>query len=812
MLSSYLKTSGRTLVRNKLFSAINIFGLAISMSVGLLMISFVVDLTSYDQFHKKADRIYRVITDYTRTDGKQTHLASTSVRAGDRISETFSGVEHVAMLRSGFGGDAAFGDQVVPFKGLWASENFFDVFTFPLIEGNAATALKEPYSIVLTATAAKKLFGTASPLGKTIHFIDPSRKNQQGSEGNGETKNSAYVITGVIEDIPKFSHMQFEVLVSLAGARVEAINDKDFLSWEEVWQNYVYVVLPEDGSSDNLQVNLNKLAEEENKGLKHTKVELKAQALSDIALGPDLSNNIGPTMISSIVWIIGGLSFVVVLSACFNYTNLSIARSLRRSREVGIRKVIGALKGHVLAQFVVESILIAMFALVFSVVLFFIIKPHFISVAPELSRMVLLDLSLPIVIYFILFAIMVGLLAGILPAIFFSEINAAKVLKNSLGVSGFKRLNLRKALIVGQYTCSLVFITATLIVQKQYKHFLSFDLGFQTENILNINMQSNKAELLQVELQQMPEVQAISKSQMITSVGNYYGTYMKYENPQDSALIWYNSIDEHYLPLHGHKLITGRNFTARTENEKESEVIVNEVALKRFNIADRDPLKALGEVVTINGEKMEIIGVMKDFHYGKVDSKIDPVVFRYLNKNADFLNVKIASNDIVGTMNKIEGMWKKLDSVHSFDAHFYEDQIEDAYSEYSAMITVVGFMAFLTISIASIGLLGMVVFTTETKLKEISIRKVLGASDGNLVFLLGKGFMLLLLISALIALPTTYMFFDGVLLSDVTYRAPIGALEMFLGLSIVLAIALIMITSQTLKVSRTNPAIVLKSE
>jgi ABC-type antimicrobial peptide transport system permease subunit len=327
-------------------------------------------------------------------------------------------------------------------------------------------------------------------------------------------------------------------------------------------------------------------------------------------------------------------------------------------------------------------------------------------------------------------------------------------------------------------------------------------------------MQGNKAETVVKELSELPEVSQISKSLMITNVGNYWGGYMKYKDTQDSATVWYNIVDENYLPLHGHKFLAGGNFVARpTTKEATTEVIINEQVMKRFNVGANDPMKALGEELVLDGHKLKIVGVLKDFHYGKADNKIEPVIFTYWTaKEGGFINVKIESTDILSTMAKIESAWKSIDKVHPLEATFYDESIERAYGEFSVMIKVIGFLSFLAISIASMGLFGMVVFTTETRLKEISIRKVMGAGSGNLVLLLSRNFVLLLSISALIALPATYIFFDQVILTNFPYHNPIGAPELFAGLLGVLMIAFIMIGSQTLKAARSNPAEVLKSE
>ncbi|HKZ37712.1 MAG TPA: FtsX-like permease family protein, partial [Chryseolinea sp.] len=556
-----------------------------------------------------------------------------------------------------------------------------------------------------------------------------------------------------------------------------------------------------------------KISKEENRAIDNANIFLSLQPIKEIALGKKLVNQIGPVVNSLAIWILGGLAFVVILSACFNYTNLSIARSLRRSREIGIRKVIGAFKSHVLGQFITESVLISMLALIFSFLLFLLLRPHFLSLHPFLQNLISLSLSPRIIISFIVLAFVVGITAGILPALFFSRINAIGVLKGSSSLQVFRHVNMRKGLIVVQYIFSLIFITTTIIGYKQYKSMLTFDLGFTTENILNINLQGNKADLLKKELLELPEVSDVSQSLIVMSLGNIYSGQMKYKKMDDSVNVWLNVVDEHYIPLHKHKLLAGKNFTSRNEHATETEAIVNEQILKRFDIGEQDPNKALGEEITIDGKKLTIVGVMKDFHYETLEDKIEPMVFRYFtNKNYGYVNAQIKTNDLPATLSAIENAWRKIDKVHPLNATFYDDQIEQAYSPFSMMIKVIGFLAFLAVCIASMGLFGMVVFTTETRLKEISIRKVLGASERKLIYLLSKGFLLLLTLAAFIAIPITYFFFDKVILSNFAYHQPIGWSELITGVGAVMALAFLMIGSQTLKVARSNPAEVLKNE
>ncbi len=798
MIGSYVKTSGRSIVRNKLFSAINIFGLAISMSVGLILISIISDIQSYDKFHKNYDNIYRVISRYEYLGDKGSNfMATTSLKAAKTIGTTFSAPEAVAILRRDFNGDLKFGEKIIPLNGYWSNPDLFKVFSFELLEGNASSALKEPFSIVITVDAAKKLFGNESALGKVVTY----------------NNDRQYTITGVMKDIPEFSHIKFDMLSSLSTREITEKDSKDEMTWDHIWNTWAYVLFPTDADLANFKTNLDQLSISEDPSVKNTHIELALQPMDNIMVGDNMGNQMGPVLGNTLLWVFGGLTFVVILSACFNYTNLSVARSLKRTREVGIRKVIGAKRGHVAGQFVVEAVLISLCALALALLGFFILRPHFLSIEPEIQKMFTLQLSPLILIYFVSFSVVVGITAGLFQSLYFANVQALKVLKNN-SPQGHSKVSGRKILIVIQYCISIILVCASIGVYRQYQHFISFDLGFNTENILNIELQGNKADLLRKELSELPEVKSVSQSLMVTSVGNYYGTNMKYHGrPNDSSSVGFNSIDENYMSLHEHILITGRNFIAKADSAAETEVIVNEQVVKRFNIGGQDPAKALGEVLHIDDKYLTIIGVMRDFQYGRANNQTSKeIVFRYSPSSARVMNVKIKTSDLLATHAKIATIWKKVDSVHPFEAHFYSEQIEEAFAGLKATIKLAGFLSFLAICIASLGLLGMVVFTTELRLKEISIRKVMGASEASLLYILGKGFISLLLISSLIGLPIIIFFFEQVVFPKTLNHAPLNVVEMLFGVLVILGLALLLIGSQTLKVARTNPAEVLKNE
>jgi ABC-type antimicrobial peptide transport system permease subunit len=785
-------------MRSKLFSGINIVGLAVSMSVGLLVLAVVSDLLSYDSTLNNRDRMFRVISTLEWPDQPPMKLASTSWKGGKLIHDEIPGVESITILRNNFGGDAKIGESTIPVSGLYADEGFFDVFSFPLLKGVAATALKQPHTLVLTETTAAKLFGQADPMGRVIPLDSVN-----------------YTVTGVMKDIPKLSHIHFEMLASLSSIDVNSAanpGDGDNMDWFNCFSNYVYVTLAKNTSPAAFTAALSKVNQRENVPGNNKKVSLSLQPLKDIAVGKQMGNELGPVVGTAELYTLAGLALIIILSACFNYTNLSIARSLRRSREVGIRKVIGAVRGQVAGQFIAESVIISLLSLFFAFFIFLLLRGQFLAIHPQLQSAFSLGLSPRLALGFVGLAVVVGFIAGLLPAVFYSKINAVQVLKDASSLKVFRHLPLRKALVVIQYTFSLIFITSTVIGYYQYKGFLRFDLGFRTDNILNIKLRGNKSDALVKQLAALPAVKGVSRSILVSSLGSMTGSNMKYNNPADSSRVYLNYVDDHYLPLHEYHFLAGRNFLRQPKDAPESEIIVNEQLLKRFGIGRRIPGKALGQVVTVSGKKLTIVGVLRDFHYGTLGSKIDPTAFRYSAEPGGYVNVKLSAANLPATMTSIASIWKQVDKVHPLEAKFYDEQIEEAYSYFSVVLKVIGFFAFLAICISSLGMFGMVIYTMERRVKEISIRKVLGARNGLLMVLLSKSFLFLLLLSALIALPLTWIFFEKVVLANFAFHPPIRPGELFIGLLVVAGIAFAMIGLQTLKIVRANPAAVLKNE
>ena len=808
LLKSYFKTSGRSIVRNKLFSAINIFGLAVSMSVGILMIVFISEIFSFDEFHARKNEIYRVTNRLEDQNGEFNDFASTSALAGYRIMDAHSAISDVVIFRRYFYPDLILGEKIIPTQGHWASENFFKLFSFKLISGDPNTALSEPNSIVITESTAKKLFDDEDPLGKMIEV----RGGALTFRGN-IMKNAT--ITGVVEDPPKTSHIQFEILASfITYANHFRAKDGEGTStvdeWNSMWMYHVYFAVEDRSKLPEIQEFFNEISVRENKNLDHGAIYMNIQSLSDIMPGVDLSNRIGPGLEMKYVWILISLTLIVLLSASFNYTNLSVARSLRRAKEVGIRKVVGATRRQVFTQFQFEAILIAFISSILAFGIFIIIKPYFLQI--NFFRYLPLELAVrwQHVLFVLLFVFVVGFISGFLPSVVLSKIKAIKAIKEASNLNVFKGMSLRVGLIVFQFTLSIGFIIATTISYRQYNYALNFDLGYQTEDILNVRVKSNEPEILKNAFLQVPGVEDISFSEMVMSTGNIYGDHMKYQDPNDSVEVHLNYVNEKYIPIHEFELIAGENFRKVPDSLEKNYVIINELLMKKLGISS--PEEAVGKKVQLTySEECEILGVVKNFHHTKISGDKHPFVF-IQRPQYQYLNLKVATHDIVGLIDQLEQAWSKIDPVHPFEARFFSEDIEEAYSTYKTMFKIIGFLAVMAISIAVLGFLGIAVYTVETRLKEISIRKVLGASERNLLMLLSRSFLFMILAASIIAVPLTYYIFNNHIFDGYANKISLGLLELGSGVVIVSIIAVFTIGWQLLRAARTNPANTLRNE
>jgi ABC-type antimicrobial peptide transport system permease subunit len=518
----------------------------------------------------------------------------------------------------------------------------------------------------------------------------------------------------------------------------------------------------------------------------------------------ELGLTVNHTFILTLVW----LAVIVIVSACFNYTNLSIARALRRAREVGIRKVTGATRGQVFGQFLFESTLVALIAVTMAFVIFLLVRPEFLSMNQAFQQLATLTPTPTMLLSFVMLALVIGIVAGVLPAAFFSKMSTAQVLKDVSSIKLFRHLPLRKALIVLQYALSILFIVVVSLGYRQYRYWLSLDMGFNTENVLTVDLLGNNPAPLLNAFAQLPEVKQLSASSYVSSAGMSYEGMVKYNDLQDSVPLHYNFVNEGYLSLYGHTLLAGTNFTSSLPDQ--SNLIINEHALHWMKLTD--PREAIGETITLDGKKFRVIGVVKDFQHNRPNQVIQNFAFRNDPSRYGVISLKLQTSDIRTTMARLNDAWRTIDRIHPLPATFHDERIRAAFEDLSWMIRMIGAIALLSIGIAMLGLLGMVIFATETRVKEISIRKVMGASERYLVLLMSRGFLLLLLIASALAIPAGYFFCDQVVFSRSVHHAPLSALDLFGGTALVILIAMLMIGSQTWKVARSNPARVLKNE
>lgn len=803
IFKNYLKTSIRSIRHNALFSLINVAGLAVSMAVGLLMIVLLSELISFDDFHAKKDHIYRVTTSRNALfQGEADRFASAPHYIADQLEAQASGVEEVLVLDREMTADLKTGDNGIVVKGYYSTPSFFDVLSFELKQGDPNTALKDPGSIVLTQSAAKKLFGDSDPMNKTITV-----------ESNPDFRVG--VITGIIEDPPINSHLDFEALVSMKtidNSLVERRRNRR--NPGHYAQSYVYVVLKEGTKASDVDATMADMMADYNS--QHAPNRLSLQPMSDFVTG-EAANQPGPGFSKKKIGMMIGLTLIVLLSACFNYTNLSLVRGLRRSKEICVRKITGANRVQLFSQFTTEAVLLSLFALVVGVGLFFLIKPEFLSLSYFNSghrAMFTLNITAVQLLYFVLFAIAVGCVAGFFPALILSKLNARALFNDATKIRIFSGVKARQVLITCQVALSIGLIMCAVMAHKQYKYVLSYDLGYDTESVVNVTTHGDYINVLENEYAAIAGVAGTSKSSVTLGTRNLVPADAMSEDMSDTIMFSCNYIDHKYLKMHGFKLIAGTGFTNDTANEGvQHNIIVNERLLKELSLGS--PEQAIGKQIWYFGEeKVTIQGVVANFVSMSLDAEA-PEAFGFLNRPADenaILGVKIAGGDLLTTLQAMEKTYKKIDPVHPFEASFYDDQIARTYEDSKATYTIISFLAFLAISISTLGLLGMAVFTVETRMKEISIRKVLGAGISNLALLLSRSFLAMIAIAAVIAIPGSIYIVDHLILSQFIYRAEVGLFEVLSGSLIVLAIGIITVGWQVRTATVQNPADLLRDE
>ncbi len=799
MLKNYLVIAFRNLRKHKGFASINILGLAVSMSVCLLVITLVRDQKSYDTFHEKAERIYRVTSDVDYSFG-QYDMATSPGPLGPVLLAESPGVEQVVRMRK-FGGHTTVQDRSFLLRGLYAEASLFDVFDFVLEHGNAATALREPFSLVLTQEVALQFFGEANPIGQVIH-----------RDGVGD-----FVVTGVLKEQPFHkSHLRFEALASFSTiSSLEAGTESPGLDdWENASSYYTYVLLAEGTVPEEVAAWCSRLSARH-----HTDTSLRPathglQAITRINLGQELSNQVDRTMPIEAALAFTVLALLMVLTAIFNYVSLSVSRSLKRAREIGIRKVVGAHRGQIVRQFISEAVIVALLALGLAAVLLVWLLPTFNSLAivqEDMASPVSINLGgdLGLYLLFVGFAVGVGLVAGLYPAFVMSGYLPTVVLKGVSQIKGFAGLTLRKSLIVFQFSLSIIGIIITLVVYQQFSLIMETHYGFDEEQLVNVVLQEVPYETLRHELLQHPGIVSVAAMSCPPVVGCNNNTSIQTGAMEKPALIRYYAVDEETLDQYRLNLVAGRTFSPDFPTDKDDALLLTEAALQMLDLGT--PQEAVGTVVSFQGQSVIVIGVVADFFADGAHKGYLPVAFAHWPAEYRFAVVRIRPEGVDETIAHLEATWKTLAPGRVLQYGFYDDQLGAQYLFISEIVKILGFVAGFIIFVSCLGLLGMASYTAETRIKEVGIRKVLGADVRSIVLLLSSDYVKLLAVAVVVAVPLAWLLSDFFLQNFANRMEP-GVWVFAVGILPILLLALLTIGSQTIKAGLTNPVETLRHE
>ena len=797
MLRNYLKTAWRNLKRNKVYAAINIAGIAIGLAAFWLIALYVGDELSYDRFFTNASRIYR-IAEHASWEGGSLNTPLSAPPLAPALTANFTEVEQAARIDIEGGGVIKYGDKVIKQNDICFSDNsFFKIFDYSFLYGDASTALMQPQSVVITEGLAKKLFGdAASALDQTIYF-DNNEPNK---------------ITGVIKDMPKNSHLQF--------SGIRSFGPFENNSWKNFYL-YTYITLKNGADTKAFQKRLNAFGMKttaKEMGIKDYRMEL--QTLASIHLHSNLDYEFSSNGSISRVYMFIAIGLLILLIALINYMNLSTARSAIRVKEIGIRKVIGSSISNLVGLFISEALLVVFIAAFIAVVLVQVSLPFFNQLSGK-DLIVWRFGILNTIVFIILFALLTGFISGSYPALFLSRFKMIPSLKGQLGNMQTGAL-LRKSLVVFQFVIAVFLISASFIIYKQMQFVNNKDLGFNKEQVLTFHIDDMK---VRSEISELKH--ALLQSPLIADVavaGNPIGnndlgghdfTFEKNGDMQQSSQMAKQLfVDEDFLKTMDVRLLQGRNFSKDMQQIKYGAFIINETLMKELGYTN-----AVGKKVQYQVNQFAeishrtIIGVVKDFHVASLQHKIEPMVMMLppaVNEQ-DNLYVKLAKGKIAEALAYLKHTYAKFDNKNTADFNFLDENFARQYAAEQKQEQLSFVFTILAFIIACLGLLGLVIFTTVQRTKEIGIRKVLGASVTGLTGLLGKDFMQLIAVATIVAIPVAW-FVMNKWLQDFAYRINIQWWMFLLPGLIAIFIALITVCIQVAKAAIANPVKSLRTE
>ncbi|MBX7125096.1 MAG: FtsX-like permease family protein [Cyclobacteriaceae bacterium] len=814
MLFNYFKVAIRNIRKFKAFSFINIFGLALAMSVCMLLILMLADQGRYDDFHEKKDRTFRILSDF---EGSRQPYATSPFPLASALRTEYALIEESTHLTPIAAGEVSNQKHISDVHGYFADPAFFHVFSFDLKYGDKTSALSSPNSIVISTELARKLFGEENAVGRTVEFSDRQQPAPKEFQGMTAIPWGSFTITGVVNVSDVKSHLKFDALVSVASqpALIAAGKLEDLTNnWEWYFRTYTFVVLPPDKTQVDLTAALNDLVAHHYKGLVSEQVKgfrLLPQELTDVQLGLR-ANDTDNRMPMIGYYFLGLLAIVIMIAACLNYTSLATARALTRAKEIGVRKISGALRKNLILQFLSESVITSLLSLIVALALLYFIAPAFRGLWVNQYLQFELPHLPSAYLGFTVFALLIGVVAGIYPALHLTRKQPVQALQ-VLGKASSGRMSLRKILCAGQFVLSLLFITSSILIYNQFRHYLSFDYGFSYENIINVDLQGVDHAKLANELQGLSEVTTISACDVIPSTETNNNTKLRKAGVDgEFQEVGYMNADENFVNNLAIGLVAGKHLPPAGEGSTHF-ILVNEAAVKAWKY--NTPSEILGEVFETpwGSERVEVVGVLKDFRYRLLANSHDigPLIIRNNPSQFKYLNVKVSSNDLMATMTRLEDLWKKIDPVHPFKYEFYDEQLQSTHAALFDIVSILGFIALIAVVIACMGLLGMAIFTAERKTREVGIRKVLGAGEASILLLLSKEFLYILLLSLLIGAPLSF-FLNNLWLQQLPNRVEFGIGTILIGTGMLLALGLLTIGTQVLRASRENPVHALKAE
>ncbi|NIJ54214.1 ABC transporter permease [Dyadobacter arcticus] len=794
MLKNYLKLAFRNLVKDKFYSLINILGLTIGVTCGMLLFLYVSDELSYDRYHEKADRIYRIVS-YIREPDKINKWTSTQPPLVKTLKQDYPFVESYVRF---FGrGRTMFklGEKRFYEEDVYSTDStIFDIFTYKFLEGDPKIALDEPGSVVLTEKVAKRFFGQENALGQILRTDD----------------TTSYKVTGVIKDVPKNSHMTFNALMSLDA------NQRNADGWGGFYINS-YLLLAKNADIKKLEAGFPGLYEKYMSSIfKRMGIHItyQMQPLTSIHLYSKFDGETNGDI--GYVYTFSAIAFFMLLIASINYMNLATAQSARRTKEVGLRKVMGSLKGALIAQFLTESVLITMISLVSSLILVAALLSFFNTVSgKEIGYMELL--SPKFIIIGLSIVAFTGLISGSYPAFYLSAFEPADVLKGSFKARGGSFF--RKALVVTQFSISMVMLICTWIVYQQLNYMRNKDMGYDRDQVLTIDFQGEQPKArynaFRKDLLDNPNVKSVaSASSPVSNIGGRVIFTVESSTGMKEMAFKPTLVDHEYVKTMGMKLLQGRNFSDELPADTANSVMINEAVVKRMNWKDPIGKKIMLGTVPADGKNPPptalVVGVVKDFHQQSLYNPIEPLIMIYRRANP-VIHVKVSTKNTKETMAYIGQKWQQAYPARLFEYRFLDQDFQSAYRADELRGQIFTAFSALTILIACLGLFGLATFTTEQRVKEIGVRKVLGGSVSSVVMLLSKDFTKLVLFSFPIAIPIAYFSMDR-WLQGFPFKTDISPWIFVAACALTLVICWLTVIYQSLKAALANPVKSLRSE